>query len=217
MSKQITRQQTKQERRREEQRRQEEARRRAARTRRFVIIGVVAALVLAIGATAYYYIVAAPAQKQASTSSTADSTQPGATVNGVGCDQQEQNLLHTHSHLAIYINGQSVPLPANIGIESDNSCLYWLHTHDTTGVIHVESPQNRQFTLGNFFDVWGKQFQQLQYPPELNQTDGWVVYVNGKPYNGNFRNILLAPHTLITLAFQSPNAKPDTTYNWGTL
>jgi sulfur carrier protein ThiS len=30
-----------------------------------------------------------------------------------------------------------------------------LHTHDSSGIIHVESLVERDYTLGEFLDVWG--------------------------------------------------------------
>ena len=36
------------------------------------------------------------------------------------------------------------------------SCFAWLHTHAADGVVHIESPTKRTYTLGNFFDVWGR-------------------------------------------------------------
>jgi hypothetical protein len=116
----------------------------------------------------------------------------------------------------MYINGQVLPLPSQIGIAKDQSCLYWLHTHDTSGVIHMEAPANHSFVLGNFLDEWSTEFAALGYPPQLDQT-GWQAYVNGKPYNGDFHKIPLQAHTLITLMYNSPNAVPDTTYNWNGL
>jgi hypothetical protein len=110
-----------------------------------------------------------------------------------------------------------MPIPQNLGIASDQSCLYWLHTHDTSGVIHVEAPNQQVFTLGTFFKEWSEVFPQLQYPVQLSSNDGWKVYVNGKPYTGDFHKIELSAHTLITMAYQSPNAVPDTVYNWGDL
>jgi hypothetical protein len=84
-------------------------------------------------------------------------------------------------------------------------------------VVHIESPAGRSYTLGNFFDIWGGQFQQLGYPSQLDLSSGWQAYVNGKPYNGDFHKIPLTAHTIITLAYNSPNVKPDTTYNWNGL
>ena len=117
----------------------------------------------------------------------------------------------------MYINGQAVALPQNIGIASNQSCIYWLHTHDTSGVIHIESPTQKIYTLGNFLNIWQQRFSSLGYPSQLSQSAGWKIYVNGKAYNGSIPSIPLNAHTLITLAYNSPNAQPDTTYNWNGL
>ncbi len=140
-------------------------------------------------------------------------------IGGVPCDTSGHDTdYHIHVHVTIYLNGKQTQIPAQVGIP-DQTCLYWLHTHDTSGVIHIEAPAGHTYTLGNFFQIWGQQFSALQYPPELDQHGGagWQVYVNGKLYNGDFHNILLTAHTLITLAYNSPGVTPDTTYSWGDL
>lgn len=138
-------------------------------------------------------------------------------VGGVSCDEGEQTAFHIHAHLTMYINGKQTALPAGVGIAPDLSCLYWLHTHATDGVIHIEAPKGASFTLNNFLQIWSTHFQQLGYPSQLNSTTGWQVYVNGKPFKGNFHTIPLQAHTLITLAYNSPGIHPDTTYNWNGL
>ncbi len=110
-----------------------------------------------------------------------------------------------------------MPAPANTGIAPDRSCFYWLHTHAKDGIIHIEAPSGRSFTFGNFLDIWAERFPQLGYPSELDQTEGWQVYINGKPFTGDFHTIPLKAHTLITLAFNSPRVRPDTSYNWNGL
>jgi hypothetical protein len=138
-------------------------------------------------------------------------------VDGISCNALEQTVYHIHAHLSIYINGSLSQLPQYVGIASDGSCYYWLHTHDTTGVVHIESPTQKDYSLGNFFDEWSQRFSTLGYPPELDFTSGWQIWINGKPYSGNFRNIPLTAHELITMAYNSPNVKPDTTYAWNGL
>ena len=138
-------------------------------------------------------------------------------VDGIYCDALEQTVYHIHVHLSIYINGKLSPLPQNTGIASDGSCYYWLHTHDTTGVIHIESPTQKDYSLGNFFDEWSTNFSSLGYPSQLALTAGWQIWVDGKPYTGDFHNIPLTAHKLITMAYNSPGVKPDTTYAWNGL
>ena len=70
----------------------------------------------------------------------------------------EGEALHTHQHIDIYVDGQPVVVPAYIGINATEGFLSPIHTHDSTGIIHVESPTVRDFTLGEFFDVWGVRF-----------------------------------------------------------
>lgn len=207
MSKQNTRQLTRQERRREEQRRREEERQRAARTRRFTTIGIAAVVALA----AVGLIIFAVIQNQAP----ANAAYPP--IDKVSCESTEQSGTHIHAHVSIYINGKSTPVPANVGIAPDSSCLYWLHTHDSTGVVHIEAPSGASATFGNFLDIWQQKFQQVGYPGQLSSTTGWQVYVDGKPFSGDFHTIPLQAHTLITLAYNSPGVKPDTTYPWNGL
>ena len=207
MSKQPGRQLTRQERRREDQRRREEERQRAARTKRittFMIIGVVALAVAGL-----VYLVVAQSQTPA------NAAYPP--VDNVSCQSTEQGGTHIHAHVTIYVNGTKVPIPANVGIAPDGSCLYWLHTHDDTGVIHIEAPAGVSATFGNFLDIWGQRFQQLGYPSQFSDKAGWQVYVNSKPFSGDFHRIPLQSHTLITLAYQSPGVQPDTTYPWNGL
>ena len=210
MSKQSTRHRTRQEQRREEQRRREEERRRAARTKRITTISIIAVGVLAVAVLVYFVI--------AQGHTPANAAYPP--TDSIACDGLEQTASHYHAHVTIYINGNRAPTPATIGIAppADNpSCFYWLHTHTSDGVIHIEAPSGRSFTLGNFFDIWEKRFPQLDYPGQLDQSDGWQTFVNGKPFTGDFRTIPLQSHTLITLVLNSPGVQPDTTFNWNGL
>ncbi|HSR25902.1 MAG TPA: hypothetical protein VLW53_20285, partial [Candidatus Eisenbacteria bacterium] len=71
-----------------------------------------------------------------------------------------------------------------------------LHSHTADGVIHVESPVQRTFTLGNWFDVWGQ-------PISTTRVAGYsglvTAYVNGQRYDGDPRQIPLQEHSVIQL------------------
>jgi len=207
MSKQTARQLTRQERRREEQQRREEERRHAARRKRITIFSIIGVVALAVAGLVYLVV----AQSQ----TPANAAYPA--VDSISCQSTEQGGTHIHVHVTMYVNGTKTPIPANVGIAPDSSCLYWLHTHDDSGVIHIEAPEGVSATFGNFLDIWGQRFQQVGYPSQLSDATGWQVYVNGKPFRGNFHTIPLQSHTLITLAYNSPGIQPDTTYPWNGL
>ena len=127
------------------------------------------------------------------------------TIDGIQCNAFEQLLFHIHAHLDIIINGQYFLVPAQTGIT--NSCYYWLHTHDETGVIHIESPVNRDFTLGQFFDIWNKKFNNNQiFDYVANGNSPLNVYVNGTkvPIGANYRDIKLNAHEEIAIVYGTP-------------
>ena len=62
---------------------------------------------------------------------------------------------HLHMHLEVYKGAQQVIVPGGIGVAPDNSFVSPLHTHTPSGVIHVEAPDPRAITLGQFFTLWG--------------------------------------------------------------
>lgn len=83
-------------------------------------------------------------------------------------------IMHIHSKLSILVNGTSFNMPAQIGIdpslwkdhsldecgmqsmpEMNMSAMAPLHTHDNSGIVHVESTVDRNYTLGEFLNVWG--------------------------------------------------------------
>lgn len=76
------------------------------------------------------------------------------------CTTEMATKFHIHPHLEIIINGQKQEISANIGVKP--WCMNAIHTHDSTGRIHVESPVQRDFTLDDFFYVWGKSFNKDQ-------------------------------------------------------
>ncbi|WP_052889793.1 hypothetical protein [Thermogemmatispora carboxidivorans] len=215
----LTIKQAREERRRREQQQRMRAHQQAQLRKLLLSVGVVVIFLLLLGG-GVYFLIRTGSQGQAQNQQSqgrpvVDAAYPP--VDQVYCDASEQVAVHYHAHLSIYINGQPVQLPANTGIASD--CIYWLHTHDTTGVIHIEAPQNERFTLGQFFDIWKNEFAELGsgFPSQLDQASGWSVYVDGKPYQGDFHSLQLQAHELITLAYNSPHVQPDTVYNWGSL
>lgn len=144
----------------------------------------------------------------------------GATVDGIQCQSSEQSLFHIHAHLTVFVNGTPRQIPYGIGIPNaqtqataqgpfvnGGSCLYWLHTHAADGIIHIESPVRRTFTLGDLFDIWG---QQLGPDRAATATGPVTAIYNAKLYRGNPRNIPLNAHAQIQLDIGQPLVGPTT-------
>jgi len=93
------------------------------------------------------------------------------------CTTDMATQFHIHPELKIIANGNEVQIPADIGIKL--SCMNSLHTHSADGIIHIESPVQRDFTLGDFFAVWDKTFtrdQILDY--KVDQSSKIIMTVN---------------------------------------
>jgi hypothetical protein len=138
----------------------------------------------------------------------------GKEVDGIRCQAAEQVIFHIHAHLTIFVDGSPRQIPAAIGIPgaraqdtaegpfiSSGTCFYWLHTHAADGIIHIESPVQRTYTLGEFFDEWG----QPLGPHQVGPATGPVVAIyDGGRYEGNPRDIPLTAHAQIQLEVGTP-------------
>jgi hypothetical protein len=136
-----------------------------------------------------------------------------AVVSGVECERGERLDHHVHTHLTLIVEGEPVEVPGNIGVRPD--CYFWLHTHSTDGLLHVEAPQPTDFTLGQFFDVWG---QPLSATGMLGATPDGAhevqATVNGESWNGDPADIPLNDRTTVVLEYGPPFVPPPE-YNWG--
>jgi len=146
-------------------------------------------------------------------SAAADAPAP-APVDGIRCDQMEGAVFHIHQHLAIFDHGKAVLVPSDIGRPVAAGCLYWLHTHTNDGIIHVESPAFKTFTLGQLFDIWGQPLTATNVAGVKVPKGQIRVYVNGAQYKGDPRKIELAQHTDIAIEAGSPFHDPQAFSDW---
>jgi hypothetical protein len=126
----------------------------------------------------------------------------------------EGTVIHIHQHLSIFDNGKPVVVPKDIGI-NDGQFLTELHTHDPTGIIHVESDTNRDYSLGQFFGVWGV-FLSRQCIGGLCQKPGTPLkfYVDGNQFRGDPVTMVLRQHQQISIVYGKPPKKIPSTYNF---
>jgi len=87
--------------------------------------------------------------------------------------------IHWHPNLSVALNGSPYTVPGDIGVISglwkDHSLDQYgigmapLHTHDTSGKIHLEAnTSHRDFTLHEFLAIWGE-------PTDGSAIDGHPV------------------------------------------
>jgi len=126
----------------------------------------------------------------------------------------EQLAYHIHQHLDIFVNGKHVTVPQCIGIYGcyqNFAFITELHTHRTDGIVHVEAPSNKHYTLGTFFAEWGV-FLSKKCVGAYCQGYKW--YVNGKPQTEPPYALKLEPHQEIAIVIGKPPAHIPSTFNW---
>jgi hypothetical protein len=156
---------------------------------KLIIIGIIAAII----AGAVYFL-----QKS---DNNIDSAY--AAIDGIPCETREYSTFHIHAHLDVFVNGQHVTVPQFVGI-MDNSCLYWLHTHDSSGIMHIESPLQQNFTLSQFIDVW--KTTSTGTPPSGDP----IIFVNGQEVSTTLADTELNPHDEIAIVYgQTPPNIPS--------
>ena len=124
---------------------------------------------------------------------------------------QEGAATHIHAHLDIFVNGKRVTVPPQIGINPGANYLTELHTHDSRGVIHIESPKaNDEFTLGEFFGEWALYLDANS----VGGYEGLKWYVDGKPQTGSPANLIFKSHQEIAFVVGTPPAKIPSSYKF---
>ncbi|HEY1074322.1 MAG TPA: hypothetical protein VGE59_01310 [Patescibacteria group bacterium] len=109
--------------------------------------------------------------------------------------------MHIHPELEIRLEGQTVALPANIGVTS--SCMHPLHTHDDSGKVHVEYPQKRDFQLGDFFAVWNQPFSKSEIlDKKVDETHTLTVTVDGA-LNEEYEKLVLKDGQKIVIDYHA--------------
>lgn len=96
----------------------------------------------------------------------------GQTVDNVSCDTSMSENYHIHFYLGVIVNGQQMALPPGTGMFNPQppangfvnlaTCFYHLHTHDASGIVHIEDPDPQNipitqsmYALKTYLDIWG--------------------------------------------------------------
>lgn len=142
----------------------------------------------------------------------------GSTVDGIPCDNSSIPY-HIHAHVSLLINGKRLAVPDAIGLHyptAENNgmtnatiCYYHLHTHDATGLIHIEAPVKTTFTLAQLFAVWGQPLSSTNVAGHAGsvkafiataKSPGWAQQTGPYiPYAGNLQQLPFTSHQEIVL------------------
>ena len=123
-------------------------------------------------------------------------------ISGITCDKVEHLVYHNHTKLVIKIQNETQNIPAGIGI-IPNDCIFWLHTHDDSGIIHVESPIKTAFSLDQFLKVWDI-FDNSSFIENFSKNNLaaniLMITENGSQSKlDNYKNIILENNVIITV------------------
>jgi hypothetical protein len=144
---------------------------------------------------------------------------PGQTVDGMSSSASEQFVLHIHAHLTVFVAGKPRQIPFGIGIAppvavqstargpfaGGGAGFSWLHTHASDGIIHIEAPVQRTYTLGELFDIWGEPLGSNRVGPAKGRV---TAFFDGRRYVGSLRDIPLTAHAQIQLDVGHPLVAP---------
>ena len=133
-----------------------------------------------------------------------------ARLGAVDVPARAGTTLHTHQHLDVFVNGKRVIVPAGIGI--GEGLISPLHTHDASGVMHVESTTVRSYSLAEFFAVWGVRLTKTCLAGECGEGK-LHFFVDGKPATDPNR-IVLTHHQEIAVAFGPPPKPVPSSYGF---
>ena len=132
--------------------------------------------------------------------------------------QQSDIGYHVHAALFVYVDGKQITVPANIGIDPQGRFIAALHTHDTSGVVHMEATKPYPFTLGEFINIWGVAFSDNNLGA-YKAGNGKVLqlWVNGKQVSDPV-NYKMKSHDVMILGYGKPGSFPTKkSYNFGEL
>jgi hypothetical protein len=119
-----------------------------------------------------------------------------------------EDIFHIHALLHVYVDGKPVTVPPDIGLDASTGTASPLHTHDASGIIHVEADRTYPFTIGQFFAVWGVRFADDQLGPyKRRDRDQLQVYVNADRISDPV-DYVIHEHDNIVVGYGKPGSFP---------
>jgi hypothetical protein len=122
----------------------------------------------------------------------------------------EGTTMHEHANVQIFVHGKEERIPTDVGINPSAGTIQSIHTHDDTGLVHLESSESREFTLGDFFGVWGVRFTPSCLGAYCNEGDNRLqVFLDGEEVTDDLQDVQLDDQTVIVVTYGTPAELPD--------
>jgi len=187
---------------------------RRQRTRTMIQVG---AVVLVLGAVAFFVFrpkeitptEQLPGLLRTEAPWPANADQAAARANDINLPKHGTTLaLHNHVNVQIFVHGQQEVVPVNIGI--NGNAIQSIHTHSSDGVVHIESGTVADFTLQQFFDIWGVRFTEDCLGAYCNTAnDKLQVWVGGTEVTSDFSDVPLDDQSVIVVTYGTQNELPN--------
>ena len=120
---------------------------------------------------------------------------------------------HIHAHLDVFVDGEEMVVPANLGIDVSGGQLQAiapLHTHDTTGIIHVENAEPASFYLSQLFNEWDVRLDTTCVGGYCKPAKDWSIYVDGAKDTRDPSKIEFGAHREIAIVVgKAPASIPE--------
>lgn len=196
----------------------EAARRRIARTERRRQLAWIVGITIAVAAGVFFFTnrnerdtstVDLPGELETKAPWDANAAESAARATALGLPA-EGTTMHEHADVEIFVHGTKEQVPTDIGIDPEAGTIQSIHTHDDTGLVHLESSESREFTLGEFFGVWGVRFTPSCLGAYCNDGDNRLqVFVDGDELTDNLQDVQLDDQTVIVVTYGTPAELPD--------
>jgi len=134
----------------------------------------------------------------------------GNPIGNFTCVVNTPDAFAFNAHVSILVNNEAQMIPSRIGshtLPAGNHCFYTIHTHDSSGKVHVTPDAAGTFTLGELFQIWDQPLTNTNVagitglPIEVFVTDNGVVT---KVEEANWTTIELKSHREITIGVGTP-------------
>jgi len=129
----------------------------------------------------------------------------GTAIGTFTCGLNPPQTFALYTHVSIILNNEAQSIPGDVGAspQGNTHCFYTLHTHNSSGLVHVTPTAAGTFTLGNFFQIWKQSLTNTNLagieglPIEIFVTDGTTTT---KVEEADWSNIEMKDHREITIS-----------------